>query len=45
MRNDPVGKGKSVTVYGLALLAGFVLFLGTATTAAAQQEASAAVSG
>ncbi len=41
MRNAPVSKSKSVTAEALALLAGVVLFLGTATTAAAQEEASA----
>ncbi len=41
MQNDSVRKGKSVTAGGLALLAGVVLFLGTATTVPAQEEQSA----
>ena len=40
MRGTQVGKRTSVNADALALLAGFVLFLGTATTAAAQEEMS-----
>ena len=41
MRNAPVSKSKSVTAEALALLAGGVLLLGTATTAAAQEQEAA----
>ena len=42
MRSTLVRKSRSVTAEALALLAGVVLFLGTATTAVAQEEAAAA---
>ncbi len=41
MRSDSVARRKSVAPDTRALLAGFVLFLGTGTNAAAQEAASA----